>query len=284
MLQSPSITNWLGDVEPVWTLLTPASFMLLRRPPGSAASPIAIAQDLTADEIERSPVARNTLILLREAALKPGLKLTATGNLSRETVGRMLDTFTWPGFTKADAFALNKVVNEPDFPALFFLRNVAQALKLLRPYRGYLKITPAGRSVLEEPGAVQALLFRATFWQLDLSAFFGRGLHGSWPQCDVGVVLWSLSLTARDWQSPERLARLCTVPHDGVLTTQWDSASMATEATILRPLWWFGLLEHRAEDIPGSRHGRRYFYRKTPLFDRLLSFDVTIEANTDARH
>ena len=49
------------------------------------------------------------------------------------------------------------------------------------------------------------------------------------------------------------------------------------EARILRPLLWFGLLEYRYEDITGARFGRRHFYRKTPLFDLFLQFEVSIE-------
>ena len=49
------------------------------------------------------------------------------------------------------------------------------------------------------------------------------------------------------------------------------------EAKILRPLLWFGLLEHRSEKIPSSRFGEHHFYRKTELFDRLLAFDVQVD-------
>ena len=48
------------------------------------------------------------------------------------------------------------------------------------------------------------------------------------------------------------------------------------EAKILRPLLWFGLLEHRSEEIPGSRFGQQHFYRKAELFERLLAFDVHV--------
>jgi hypothetical protein len=50
------------------------------------------------------------------------------------------------------------------------------------------------------------------------------------------------------------------------------------EATILRPLRWFGLLDYRQDDIPERRFEKRHFYRKTPLFDRFVSFDVKLEA------
>jgi hypothetical protein len=54
----------------------------LRQEPSAVQTAIRIANDLSADEIAGSPVARNTLILLRQATERDGLALTATGNLS----------------------------------------------------------------------------------------------------------------------------------------------------------------------------------------------------------
>ena len=278
MLQNPSVRNWLGGIEPAWTLLDQASFNALRRPPSPTAGPIRLAADLADGDIQQSAVARNALILLRAAAEGPGLKLTATGNLSRGVVAEMCDLFTWPGFDKTEAFRLHKVINEPDFLPLFFVRHVAEAGKLLRRYKGYLKVTPAGRKLLEEPHqkALQAVLFHIALWRLDLG-YLGRGLHHGWPQHDIGIVLWSLSIAATDWQPPERLTRMCTIPINGVLESTWDTGSHAMEATVLRPLRWFGLLDYRQDDIPERRFEKRHFYRKTPLFDRFLSFDVKLE-------
>jgi hypothetical protein len=52
---------------------------------------------------------------------------------------------------------------------------------------------------------------------------------------------------------------------------------MAMEARILRPLPWFGLLEHRHEAPPGDRYGGRHFFRKSGLLDRFVQFDVETE-------
>jgi hypothetical protein len=49
------------------------------------------------------------------------------------------------------------------------------------------------------------------------------------------------------------------------------------EARILKPLLWFGLLEHRSERSAASRLDDRRLYRKTPLFDRFVKFNVEIE-------
>jgi hypothetical protein len=197
----------------------------------------------------------------------------------------MIDLFEWPDFERAEAFQLHKVINEPDFLPLFFVRHVAQIAQLVRPLRGSLMATPLGKELLIEDRrrALQAILVHVTFWHADLG-YLGRTLHGSWPQQDIGIVLWSLSVAAADWQSPENLTRLCTVPTREVLRASWDTGSHAMEARVLRPLLWFGLLEHRWEKAPGERFAQRRFYRKAPLFDRFLTFDVHPEQPETARH
>jgi hypothetical protein len=109
----------------------------------------------------------------------------------------MYDRFTWPGFDRTNDFPFHKVINEPDFLPLFFLRHVAQAGKILRRSKGHLRITPAGRRMLEQPHppALQAVLFHIAFWHFDLG-YLSRGLHYGWPQRNAGIVLWSLSVAA----------------------------------------------------------------------------------------
>ena len=285
MLQNASVKTWLAGVEPAWTLLDQASFAALREPPSPMAGPIRLAADLTQEEIRQSAVARNALILLRAAATGPGLKMTAAGNLARSVVAEMCNLFIWPDLDQVGAFQFHKVINEPDFLPLYFVRNVLQAGTLLRKQKGHLKVSPAGRRMMEEPdaSALQALLFHITMWHLDLG-YLSRGLLHGWPQQDAGVVLWSLSVAATDWEPRERLSRLCTIPINGVLDQAWDTASFAMEAQILRPLLWFGLLEHREENTDSDQFGRRHLYRKTSLFDRFLSFDLTLANAHGPRH
>ena len=156
---------------------------------------IRIANDLNADEIAGSAVARNTFILLQHAIEHGGLPVTATGNLTRAVVAEMCKLVEWPGYDQADAFRLHKVINEPDFLPLHIVRLLAEAAKLVRIQRGKLVATPLGKSMLSEArrGSLQAILFHLAFWRVDLG-YFGRGLLGSWPQADVGIVLWSLSV------------------------------------------------------------------------------------------
>ena len=285
MLEDPRVKEWLGGIEPAWTLLDFSSFNALHRPPSPTEGPIRLTANLKPAELQRSAVARNVIMLLQAAAVGPGLKLTATGNLTRAFVAEMIDAFAWPGFDRAHEFRLHKVVNEPDFLPLFFLRHLAEAAKLLRKHKGHLRTTQAGRRLLMEKniGAVQALLFHLTFWHLELS-YLGGGLHGTWPIYDVGVVLWCLSVAADQWQTREHLTRLSTVPIIGVLEATWDSGSMAMEARILRPLRWFGLLEYQQAELDGKPAESGHMYRKASLFDRFLGFTVALEADDSQRH
>ena len=284
-LQDAQVRQWLDGVEPAWTLLTFDSLRALRQEPSASQTAIRIANDLSDDEIAGSAMARNTLILLRQVIERGGLPLTATGNLSRAVVAEMCKLIEWPHYDQAEAFRLNKVINEPDFLPLHIVRLLTQAATLVRAQRGRLVATPLGKSMMSDArrGSLPAILFHIAFWHMDLG-YFGRGLLGSWPQADIGVVLWSLSVSAGDWQASEKLTRLCTILEPAILSGTWDRTPYAMEARILRPLLWFGLLEYRSEKIEDSKFAERHYYRKAPLFDRLLAFDVKTDFVVGPRH
>ena len=155
----------------------------------------------------------------------------------------------------------------------------------MRAQRSKLVATPLGKSMLSDArkGSLLAILFHIAFWHMDLG-YFGRGLLGSWPQPDIGIVLWSLSVSAGNWQTTEKLTRLCTIPEPAYLSGTWDGTPYAMEARILRPLLWFGLLEYRRETLPDTQFAARHYYRKALLFDRLLSFDVKMDFARGPRH
>ena len=63
----------------------------------------------------------------------------------------------------------------------------------------------------------------------------------------------------------------------GVAMGLWFQRAM--EARILRPLVWFGLLESRTEPRAPTEVVEPRLYRKAPLFDRFVQFDVQIEGS-----
>jgi hypothetical protein len=100
-LKDPQVPGWLDGVEPAWTLLTFESLRALRQEPSTVQTAIRIANDLGVDETAGSAVARNTLILLRQAIERRGLPLTATGNLSRAVVAEMCKLIEWPNYDQS---------------------------------------------------------------------------------------------------------------------------------------------------------------------------------------
>ena len=232
--------------------------MPLRHEPSTNNHAVRLEPDLADAEISESVVTANALILLRRAAETGRLKLTATGNLSRAVVEEMFGIIQAPDYDKNELLRFQKVINEPDFLPLHFVRMLAQTAKLVRTHRGKLVATPLGRRILglEQHGPLQALLFHVAFWHLNLAYFDGYPID-SWPQGEVGIILWSLSASAHDWLPRETLTRLSASPVIGVLESQWDVGSSAMEARILRPLVWFGLLEIANRTEVGDRGGRR---------------------------
>jgi hypothetical protein len=82
-LENPEVRRWLKGVEPAWTMLDFDSFNALHDEPSASNKAIRLEANLTQTECSGSAVTANALLLLRRAADTGGLKLTATGNLSR---------------------------------------------------------------------------------------------------------------------------------------------------------------------------------------------------------
>src|SRR5436190_6173357 len=129
-LENPQVRRWLNDVEPAWTMLDFDSFNALHDEPSASNRAIRLEPDLADAEISGSAVTANALILLQRAADTGGLKLTATGNLSRAVVEEMCGMIQAPDYDKAELLRFQKVINEPDLRPLQFIRITPHAAKL----------------------------------------------------------------------------------------------------------------------------------------------------------
>ena len=193
-LTNPDVLRWLNGVEPAWTVLEYDSYNGLRDEPSASNRTIRLEPNLTSTDLSGSAIARDAVLLLRRAADTDGLKLTATGNLSRAVVAEMCRTIEWPDYDKEELFGFNKVINEPDFLPLHFVRVLVQETKLLRMQLGKLVATRLGKSLLvpEQYGALQAVLFHIAFWHINLAYFDRRPLELLAPErcgyCSLGAV------------------------------------------------------------------------------------------------
>lgn len=274
---------------PAWTLLTPDSLnRLLPTEPKSLpeAIRIAAAQNAGPPELASAPLLATTRLLIEHGAAGDGLKLTATGNLSRADVRALFDALSWPNYDKATVLALNKVLNEADVGPVEITRLVAQEAKLLGRRQGRLRATKLGKELVQPANdlALFRLLFTVLFWRVNLG-YFDRVPVEGWPQNHIGLVLWCLSASTDRWSRVTDLVDVATVPDPRFGSYEFDFRGFAMESRVLRPLTWLGLTESRADDAhDGLSMVTPRRYRKTPLFDGLLRFDVDLRDVPAGRH
>ncbi len=265
-------------ILPAWSLLDELALERLL-----GAAPGISVVDQTDASLTEAPLVALIRLMIARAIAEKGLCLTATGNLSRADVGALFAELDWPGFDKETALALNKVLNEHDVFPIHIARIVAREGKLLRKHKGRFLATNHAKALIG-PGA-EAGLFRTVFetllWRINLAYFDGVAII-DWPQDHIGLVLWSLSVSAQDWMAPGTLMPICTLPYGLEPLNQWHTPEYAFEARVLRQLTWLGLMEARRSiaDHPFSRQE----YRKTPAFDQMLRFDVSFSGRLGPAH
>lgn len=276
----------LADL-PIWAMLTPRSLDALLLSRGQTMPrAIALASDLDGSSVADAPLLATTRLMIQRAQAIDGLTLTATGALSRADVRALFDAMSWPGYDKANALAMNKVLNEADVMPVELTRLTAQTAKLLRKREKRLLATKSGSGLAEPEMAAElfARLFATIFWQINLS-YFDRVPFEAWPQNHIGIVLWCLSVAGEGWFLPEDLMRTCTVWEPTLDEGHPDFPAYAFESRVLRPLSWFGLLEMRMIGEPNAPTWQRdRQYRKAPLFDRTLRFNVQMAEPAGPAH
>ena len=232
-----------------------------------------------------APMVVAARLLLDLAVKQGGLVLTPAGFLKRADVRHVFDRTEWPGFDKATTLAMNKVINEQDAYGVLFTRVALQVCGLLRKRSGVLRATRVAKSMLAEEAAPALLgeLFQAVFWEMNLQNF-DRNPLPFWPQHHVGLVLWCLSVTAHEWSSAEHLTPACTIMETIDEPIARDLPGFAMVTRVLRPLTWLGLMEDRTQKRASGWLDDEDF-RKTPLFNQMLSFKVEmIDDEGHARH
>ena len=280
------LSDWPGGVESVWPLLDAKSIRALRAgaPPDNRA--LRVSSELGAEDLAGSAFVGNALILLRAVAEGgEGLRVTTNGTLSLASVARMRVAMSWPDMEATEHFRKRTKYRERDVWELHLLRRMVQEAGLIERGVRSFELTALGRRMLApgNRGALQALLFRVFFWHMDLSLFVGwlaKRVPGRWPQKDIGVVLWALAGVADDWQNADTLSVCCTDPENPVAYRYRVPPALLFLSRVLVPLGWFGVMEWR--EMQEMFDARRW--RKTVLFDRLLSFDVRLSDSRPRGH
>lgn len=272
-------------IPPIWTHLEPASIKALLEPAGEIPHALRLTPyDVPTEAALAVPMVAAARLLLDLAVKQGGLVLTPAGFLKRADVRHIFDQTEWPGYDKATTVAMNKVINEQDAYGVLFTRVALQAAGLLRKRSGVLKATRFGNALLAPESASELLsaLFQGVFWKMNLQDFDQNPLQ-FWPQHHAGLVLWCLSVSAHRWSSADDLVPACTIMDTVYQPVAHDLPGFAMVTRVLRSLTWLGLMENRTRKRASGWMEDEDF-RKSPLFDQMLSFKVEMIGDKEMRH
>lgn len=233
--------------------------------------PCQLVDSLGWAELRATSVVPGARLLMAEMAAG-GIRLTAKGKLNRKSVEMLVDNSRWHGRDSDELRAICKVVNEQDFAPAMYLRAMFKLAGLARRERGVLKLTRKGQALLAEnaAGQLQATLFHTTFARYNLGYLDGFGPPDIFaPQ--IGLILFLIGQFCSDWRPADALMRSVTMPMEDVEGDAWRP-TMAFSLRVLRYLCWFGLLEESL--APKETWSSPGLFRKTPLYDRMLSFAI----------
>ncbi len=249
----------------------------------SAGAP-RVVTELQGSELAGARFLQVARLLLQLARDEGPLPVTVSGNLTRRTLASLLDRI--PGMDVRDPVGRRSgVVNERDIHLVHLPRIVLGLAALLVRRKGF-HITRRGRALLADPraGELFAALFRTFFRSLNL-AYLDHGPPQPSFQHTIAFSIFQVGRHAGDWMSAERLAERGVLR--GVLEPTElrlpDSARWLFSTRLLYPLRDFGLLEHRLVG-DGPEWERTSEFRKMPLFDRFLRFELDPPGSRDAMH
>lgn len=239
----------------------------------SRIAPVTMLNEsLGASDLSGSPMCVNAMKVLTRASEDGGITLTKSGAFYRKFVTWAAEDFGWPDYEAEKLYVVNKVLNEPDFPPLAIMHELLLGARLLRHYKGKALPTKAGMAMIGDYGALQAELFDSFFLALEHGAYERFPIE--YEDADLVHFLGVIHNRLGDWVPLTELAGWC-LPLDLITSYRFSpvqDASFYLFSRLIRPLLWFGMIEQMPTEDRFRIEDRQY--RKTPLFDRFLSFKM----------
>lgn len=209
-----------------------------------------------------------------------GIPLTQSKAFKRVFVHWAAAEFDWPGHTEADLFAVNKVLNEWDFPPLEILHDLMIAMKLGRHYKGAFRLTKAGQALIGHPGRIFGTVvpfFLFSINHASLSRFDGAPILGNWD-----VFLNVLNVETEDGATGAHLHRVLFGEPEAGQVPCYDDVMGQLYIQVLRPLCWAGLLQQGRGTA--SYRFEEAVFMKTPLWRATLQLETDGVARGAMRH
>ena len=199
-----------------------------------------------------------------------GIPLTPSKAFKRVFVHWAAAEFEWPGHTKADLFAVNKLLNEPDFAPLMVLHDLMIAMKLGRHYKGEFRLTKAGQELAGHPGRIFGTVVPFFLFRINhacMSRFDDALILGNWD-----VFLNVLNVETEDGATGAHLRRVLFGELKKGPLPCYDEVMGQLYIQVLRPLCWAGLL--RQERGKASYRFEGLEFMKTPLWLAALRLET----------
>ena len=127
--------------------------------------------DDTDPALAYSPMVRGHEKTFAWIAKYGGIPLTPSKAFKRAFVHWAAAEFDWPGYTEADLFTVNKVLNERDFAPLMLLHDLMIVMKLGRHYKGEFKLANAGKALIGHSGQIFAVIVSFYLFRVNHARF-----------------------------------------------------------------------------------------------------------------
>lgn len=240
--------------------------------------PMRLNRDLTAKEISGSILFHNARTMLLKAQKEDGLSLTQKGNLQRKVITELIPDCIWPDGYLETVKRYNKVVNEHDIWLLHSTRVLLEIAGLLHKHKGKLKAVKkhSELSLGSRSGKLYRELFTVYFKKINISYLTNNMFHYPNVQENVPFALYRLHQLADDWIPISELMEKIFLPMAYNDIDEQTSYFMKPEwyvySLMLKPLELFGLVETREPEDVDDWAYQPDQCRKTPLFDKFISF------------
>lgn len=242
-------------------------------------STIRLNHALPLEDVETTPYFDMGRMLLNVIVEQGGVRATKAGNLSQAVVMHICKAKEWPACVRGMIPKYKTKLREEDLRSLHYLRIMLELSDCIKQRKGRFVPTGKGRRLAEpgNAGDFYAELFKTHFREFNLDYVDGM------PECSIvqlmaGYAFLGLQRHANVWVSAPEITPFLFTAH--AIRDMEKAAGKASAAEryatlrILRPLLCFGLLEMQAEEDDWILAIDRCRYRKSPLFDRFLSFHL----------
>lgn len=239
--------------------------------------PLRLNRGLSSADLQKADFFQNTRQFLLALQEEGQTAATATGNLNRPFVRRMLERVALPALQRETILRVHKVLNEQDLWVLHLSRVVSEAARLVARRSQLFTLTRQGAALLAEDraGELYHTLFVAYYREFNLHYDFHlRDVPGI--QQSMAAILWRLEDVLEDWRPVQGLAPKVLLPRvlqqlREAMVSQYDKEEWIFTGYVLEPLRKFGLIERRStSDWPAI--SEKDSVRVTPLWKKFISF------------